>query len=269
MIELENHLPDVRLRPYIKMYFWGRDATPPPSQRIVANGEMGLFFFRDGKTSLDGTRGMHACVMGQSVHYHDIVSHGGIEIVGVHFSVLGARIMLGRPLRDFFDATIELSDTDDSWLKELEKQVLQPLTHNQCWRLFDQYFLNRLAITDVEPLSIKRLRHVLAYGQQQDYQVRVDDLASEACLCARQFRRVFSDIVGIAPKDYLRVMRYHLAVRQLKRHHSTKPLYDIARSAGYYDMSHLTTDFLKISGCSPKDLLERSASDHDTFGWRL
>lgn len=269
MIELENHLPDVRLRPYIKMYFWGRDAMPPPSQRIVANGEMGLWFFRGGKTSLDGTRGMHACVMGQSVHYHDIVSHGGIEIVGVHFSTLGARIMLGRPLRDFFDTTIELSDTDDPWLKELEKQVSQTLTHHQCWRLFDEHFLNRLATTDVEPLSIRRMRHILSCGLQQNYQVRVDDLASEACLCARQFRRVFSDIVGIAPKDYLRVMRYHLAVQQLKRHHGVRSMYDLARSAGYYDFSHLTTDFLKISGYSPKDLLEQSTSDHDTFGWRL
>ena len=140
MTELESRLPDVRLMPYIKMYFWGRDMNPPLSQRVVPNGEMGLMFYRDCNAALDGVKQMHACVKGQSVRYHDVVSCGGIEIVCVHFTVLGARLILGMPLYEFYENIVELSDMDDVDLKMLGERVLQAENHRECWAMFDSFF---------------------------------------------------------------------------------------------------------------------------------
>lgn len=72
------------------MYFWGRDANPPDVQRIVPNGEMGLWFYRGNKVEYVGRGEVQSCLSGQSVSFLDISSRGEIEIVGAHFTVLGA-----------------------------------------------------------------------------------------------------------------------------------------------------------------------------------
>lgn len=269
MIEVEHCLPDARLMPYIKMYFWGRDMNPPLSQRVVPNGEMGLMFYRDCNASLDGVKQMHACVKGQSVRYHDIVSHGGIEIVCVHFTVLGARLILGTPLYEFYEDIVELSDMDDVDLKMLGERVLQTENHRECWSMFDSFFLHRLMTSKVNELNIRRLHRAISYSRRQVNEASVDRLAEKTCLCTRQFRRLFSDMVGLSPKDYLRVQRYHTALQDLKCNRGNAALSEIAWRNGYYDLSHLYADFLRISGYAPKSLLEISQNDCDPVGWRI
>ncbi len=270
MTEIESRLPDIRLRPYIRMYFWGRDLNPPWAQRVVPNGEMGLMFYRGSAPSLDGMKPMSACVKGQSSHYHDIISDGcGIEITGVHFTVLGARILLAAPLHEFFESTVELSDMDDAEMLMLERQVEQADTHQERWTLFDDFFLHRLAASDVDTLNIRRLHRAIAYSQWQAHQASVDALAAEACLSTRQFRRLFSDMVRLSPKDYMRIQRYHATLQDLKLNHGNTPLSEIAWRNGYYDLSHLNADFRLITGFTPKMLIEISKSDNDKVGWRI
>lgn len=269
MIELEHILPDVRLRPYIKMYFWGRDMTPPLSQRVVPNGEMGLMFYRDSTTTLDGTIPMLACVKGQSVSYHDIVSTGGIDMIFVHFTMLGARILLAKPLNEFFESIVELSDMEDAELRTLKSRVIQADSHQQCWTIFDEFFQHRLATSNVNELNIRRLQRAIAYSRWHEHSVSVERLAEEACLCERQFRRMFSDMVGLSPKDYLRVQRYHTAVHDLKCNRGKVTLSEIAWRNGYYDLSHLYADFRRISGYTPAGLLDVSRNDDDAVGWRI
>lgn len=270
MTEIESRLPDIRLRPYIRMYFWGRDPNPPLTQRVVPNGEMGLMFYCGSTPSLDGIKRMRACVKGQSVHYHDIISNGcGIEIAGVHFTALGARILLAAPLHEFFENTVELSDMDDAEMRMLERQVAQADTHQECWTLFDDFFLHRLAASDVDTLNIRRLHRAIAYSQWQPHQASVDELAAEACLSTRQFRRLFSDMIGMSPKDYMRIQRYHATLQDIKLNHGNTTLSDIAWRNGYYDLSHLNADFRLITGHTPKSLIGISRNDNDNVGWRI
>ena len=269
MTEIETCLPDIRLRPYIRMYFWGHDPNPPLVQRVVPNGEMGLMFYRDNTTKFDGIKTMHSCLKGQSVRYHDIISNGGIDIVCINFTVLGARILLGTPLNEFFENIVELSDMEDPELKMLERQVAEADSCKECWTLFDNFFVHRLTASALDALNIRRMHHAIAYSQWQAQRASVDDLASEACLSSRQFRRLFADMIGLSPKDYMRIQRYHATLQDLKLNHDNTSLQEIAWRNGYYDLSHLSADFRQIAGFSPNKLLKISKNDHDDVGWRI
>lgn len=269
MTKFEMHLPHPHLRPYIKMYFWGRDAKPPLAQRVVPNGEMGMMFYRTDDVKLDGVQRMCSCVKGQSMRYHDIVAQGSIDIVGAHFTMLGAQVFLKAPLSEYFETTVELADIEDAELKELEKRVADAADHHECWQWMEAFFLRRLSVHDADILNLRRLQRAIAYGQQHAAGARIGDIASEACLSQRQFGRLFSDMVGLSPKDFIRLRRYHQAVLDLKRHHGTVPMATIAWRNGYYDVSHLSSDFRKLTGFSPARLLEVSKNDGDTIGWRI
>ena len=49
--------------------------------------------------------------------------------------------------------------------------------------------------------------------------------------------------------------------RQYRKNASKKDdemkLKDVAWENGYYDLSHMNSDFMQLSGCSPKKILER------------
>ena len=61
-----------------------------------------------------------------------------------------------------------------------------------------------------------------------------------------QFRRV----VGLGPKEYMRVLRLQRALREMTR---TDSLADIAAAAGYSDQAHLSREFRAFSGVTPRD----------------
>ena len=124
-------------------------------------------------------------------------------------------------------------------------------------------------ISKVNELNIRRLHRAISYSRRQVNDASVDRLAEETCLCTRQFRRLFSDMVGLSPKDYLRIQRYHATLQDLKCNHDNAALSEIAWRNGYYDLSHLNVDFRRISGYAPKSLLEISENDCDTVGWRI
>ncbi|MCQ2219198.1 MAG: helix-turn-helix domain-containing protein [Paludibacteraceae bacterium] len=271
MIQFLTRLPNDRLAPYIRMYFWAKDDNPPLVQRIVPNGEMGLCFYRSNSVTYLGLGERQSCLSGQFVHYQDIVSNGGIEIVGAHFTTLGAHLFFRMPLRELFGKTLSLSDVNDEGLVALEEKIMAASDCQGCWDLLDAFFLKRIVESAEDSLNIRRLQRAIAYGQRHLSDAHICDVASEACLSERHFSRLFADMVGLSPKDYLRLQRYHQTLHDLKNANRTaqESFTEIAWGNGYYDFSHLSSDFRKISGYSPTQLLKESANDDDLVGWRL
>ena len=270
MTELSFRLPHERLRPFLKMYFYGRDPAPPAVQRIVPNGEMGLCFYRGDRVDYAGCGPVVSCLSGQSVRWQDILATGGIEIVGAHFTTLGAGLFFQAPLHEYFGRAVPLSDLSDPSLLELEDRVLSAPGPLQAWAAMDAFFLRRVDGAAPDILTLRRLYRALAYSRLHVSGLRVGDIASEACLSERQFSRLFAENVGLSPKDYLRLQRYHRTLHDLKSSlPGTATLTEVAWRNGYYDFSHLTTDFRKISGYAPSSLLEVSANDGDPAGWRI
>lgn len=268
MAEMTSRKPDIRLRPFIKTYFAGKDEKPPEVQRTVPNGEMGLFFYRTALVCYDGRGTYRSCLSGQSVRYQDIISHEGIDVVGVQFTSLGARMFLHAPLYCFYDDVIALQELPGEGWQELEERVMTAATHEECWQVFDTFFLKELPHSTAETENIRRLQRAIAYGQRHVADARIDDVALSACLSTRQLNRVFADIIGMPPKEYLRLQRFHHTVRSLKVNREDT-LTSIAWNNGYCDTSHITVDFRKICGYTPHELLEVSRNDSDTYGWRI
>lgn len=267
MINFQSHKPDIRLTPFIKSYFWGKDDNAPLIQRIVPNGEMGLCIYRGNYVCYSDVGKVTGCLSGQHIHYQDIMSDGKIEIVGVHFTVLGAHLFFQLPMAELYGQTVRINDLNDLGLTELEEQIMLASDSNTYWQLFDSFFLRRMAESQIDILNIKRLQRAIAYGQQHTSNTRIIDVATASCLSQRHFTRIFTNVVGMPPKDYLRLQRYHKALHDLKVGGCTAT--EIAWNNGYYDFSHLSADFKLITGLSPKQLLKDSANDDDAVGWRL
>ena len=79
----------------------------------------------------------------------------------------------------------------------------------------------------------------------------VRDVAERLHLSERQLRTVFTLAVGVSPKRFARIqrVRYALALR------GRLPLARLAVEAGYYDQSHLTSEFRATMGVTPHSFI--------------
>jgi AraC-like DNA-binding protein len=80
----------------------------------------------------------------------------------------------------------------------------------------------------------------------------VGGVAVQLGVSERSLRRSFGEAVGMSPKAFAKLARFHRALRAAREHGSWAR---IAAGAGYYDQAHLIADFRAIAGVTPRALL--------------
>lgn len=82
----------------------------------------------------------------------------------------------------------------------------------------------------------------------------VGAVALELGMSERHLRRLFQETLGVGPKAYAKLTRFHRALRAANE---SRPAgwAGIAAAAGYYDQAHLIAEFRSISGVTPRELL--------------
>jgi AraC-like DNA-binding protein len=82
----------------------------------------------------------------------------------------------------------------------------------------------------------------------------VNAVAVDLGVSERHLRRVFHETVGVSPKAFAKLTRFHRALRAARE--EVHPSWaSIAAAVGYYDQAHLIAEFRAIAGVTPRALL--------------
>jgi AraC-like DNA-binding protein len=108
----------------------------------------------------------------------------------------------------------------------------------------------RLAGTD-RPDARARLALAAAEGLTN---ANVNAVAVDLGVSERHLRRVFRETLGLSPKAFAKLARFHRALRAA-REDVPEGWASIAAAAGYYDQAHLIGEFRAIAGVTPSALL--------------
>jgi transcriptional regulator GlxA family with amidase domain len=82
----------------------------------------------------------------------------------------------------------------------------------------------------------------------------VHAVAADLGMSERHLRRVFRDAVGVSPKAFAKLARFHRALGAAHADRRTSWA-RIATATGYYDQAHLIDEFRTITGVTPRALL--------------
>ena len=91
--------------------------------------------------------------------------------------------------------------------------------------------------------------------------IQVKSLLDHLDISERQFERRFSQTVGIPPQLYIRVKRFHEAVRLMKTG-QFEALTAVAHELGFHDQSHFIRDIRAFSGMTPTHLSHKADDFH-------
>ncbi|QNK66922.1 helix-turn-helix transcriptional regulator [Variovorax sp. PAMC26660] len=97
--------------------------------------------------------------------------------------------------------------------------------------------------------------------------IGLDGAASEAGLSSFHFLRLFSQVLGVTPHQYLVRSRLRHAARLLAD--DDRPVTDVALDVGFADLSNFVRTFHRAAGVSPRGFRQAAKGDRKIFQDRI
>lgn len=245
--------PSVLLAPYVKQYWLlTMENAVPGSQRLVPMGCVALSFHRGNRTYSSHEKGYlpRSYLYGIAGEYTDLAFSGRIDFICVIFQSTGAKAFFRMPLSELNNSYIPLDALSDRDLNELEQKLLDTTDDSECIHLIEQFLFRR--ICQYDEYNSRRVDAVI--NSINSGETDIGQLAGTACLGYKQFKRIFTESIGINPKNYLQIVRFQ-KLHHLFQQHVGMSVAQLAYECGYYDKSHLIKELKSFSGFMPTELL--------------
>lgn len=84
---------------------------------------------------------------------------------------------------------------------------------------------------------------------QSDGNVKMESIYASLKISSRQFQRNFTASIGLTPKEFCKIVRFHTLADRLVKNNFRH--YDALVEMGYYDQSHYYREFKEFTGMLP------------------
>jgi AraC-like DNA-binding protein len=212
-----------------------------------------------GTDDVAGERFHGGVIQGAQDRMHQRDTQEASSVVGVHFKPGGAAAFFGGALPELRNRTVLLADVWGPSAQVLREELqATPGPHAKLLRL-EAYLLARLR--HAAPADAMVLAALQALAQQPAAAAIEPVQRASGCGPTRFIAR-FEKTVGLTPKRYARVLRFHALIEGLARD-TPSDWAQLAIEAGYADQSHLIHEFKRLAGITPA-AYRAVAPDHPT-----
>ena len=261
--ELIDARPDPALQPHVARYtgWFERRATPLqrrelPSHYIPLIINFGVPIRVSHAADPSRWNVFGTFTTGAYDSYVLVETAGGAGGIQVDFTLLGARLFLGIALHELTNRAIALDEIFGRSATSLTAALHDAPNWDARFDLLDRAIAGRIRAS--RPVARELLwgwNRIVGTGGQ----VPIGSLSTELGWSRRRFAERFREDVGLAPKVFARVMRFHRAVETLKAR--SRRLSAVALDCGYYDQAHFDRDFRVFAGVTPTELVRTLRPD--------
>jgi AraC-like DNA-binding protein len=253
-----SYTPHAPLNQFVERLWLVSGGQLPRKERILPSGTVELVVnLRDDRVTIDRTmqsavaRSFSGAVVSGTYSGAFVIDANQHELMmGVHFRPGGAFDAFGIPASELADAHVDLgSIRGDAAAHELRERLCGAATHKARFQCLQQMLTKQLP-------SRPRLHPVVQFALERftptGLGASVRDVAREAGLSHRRFLTVFTTEVGLSPKRFCRILRFrHL--HALAQPTGRIEWAQLAQACGFFDQSHLSNEFRKLSGLTPTE----------------
>ncbi len=171
------------------------------------------------------------------------------------------RLLGGLPLTEFTDKLLDAEPVLSGNKLSINEQLLEANTYAQLIDIVDSYLRAKIRQVKTDIHAVDKIGQLLLHTPGR---FSLDWLATQACLSPRQLERKFVERMGIGPKLYSRISRFHQAFVWKEANPQVDWL-TVAVNFGYTDFHHLYKDVKEFAGVTPNTLLTQYAYSPDKF----
>ena len=258
--------PSPQLSPFVKEYcllhFEFDNRQPPPMKPFPVRPQQTLVFYLKGGINAHNPetneikRFPKIAINGSQVKRYDFQLEHSQMMLSVDFKP-GLSKFLQMPIsEEFIDERIDAEVLLNPEIGRVYAQMLNANSYNQIIEIVEAYLWRRIQRYNIVFQKIDQT-HLLIANQPTVYSI--EQLADFSCLSISQFERRFRQQMGISPKLFARINRFHNAFT-LKDQDPTIDWLSIALQTGYNDYQHMVKDFKQFAGATPNSLLKAHAN---------
>lgn len=252
-------LPREELRPYVR-YYWMLKSDEPFRVLTFPIGCPQIIFHRKTPLYIPELDRCQSCftISGQVNFPAHIQSDGNLEMIVAVFYPHTIGMFIDIPPSAFYNQEISGYDIENRLLNETAAKLFDSSDINTDIGILEDWLLSK-----VEPtLNLRRISGSIN-SLMHHPSISIKSLSEDACLCQKQYERIFRQQVGMSPKEYARVVRFQKVLWMLQN--GSLDFIVISVECGYADQSHLIREFKAMSGHTPKSLLNYSTPYSDLF----
>ncbi|MCY1044970.1 AraC family transcriptional regulator [Corallococcus sp. bb12-1] len=196
-------------------------------------------------------RGLDAHALGGRQRVHRKLIRSGQRTVTARLHLGSHEAVLGVPASAIAGGIVALEDLwGDAATRRLFDRLGDARDTADAAAILEGAIAERLALADG-----RRARAQLALDAAERLtSANVNAVAVDIGVSERHLRRVFRETVGVSPKAFARLERFHRALRAARKDDHANWA-NIAAEAGYYDQAHLIAEFRTITGVTPQGFL--------------
>ena len=246
----QHYIPSPVLRPYIK-YFWTIEDSIDSTSifRFAPDGHPEIFF------SLEGNLGF--AFNGQKMER--LCSHGLVGNFERNADIDTTNNQLCFNIK-FHPHTLNALFPENC-SKLINGINTIPMLDSLYEKLVDNYQNNKDIQSSIQIAETWLIMHFRSFPNQDlvanlsgniqlNHKKPIQETLNRYGLSQRRLQQIFKEKVGIAPKQYQRLIRFRKAMNQLKQAPEKE---EFIYSLGYHDWSHFCKDMSYYFGISPTD----------------
>jgi AraC-like DNA-binding protein len=197
-------------------------------------------------------RGLDVHAMGVQRRVHRKRIRAGQRAVTVRLRLGATEAVLGVPASAIAGRIVAL---EDLWGDAVTRRFLDRLAAARstlgATAVVERELAERLAATD----GRRACPQLALEAAERLASATVSAVAADLGVSERHLRRVFREAIGVSPKAFAKLMRFHRALRAAREDGRAR-WGSIAVETGYYDQAHLIDEFRAIAGVTPRALLD-------------
>lgn len=251
MVQFHRYSPPEALRPWVAcltVIEHSGSAQVAKPQRVTPDGCMELNFNLGAPllrtTALATQRLEGAYVVCRHARPYFVQRTGSTCVISVRFHPWGVPRLPGLPVHELADAAIDAGEVFGPDVRYVQEELQGTTDRTAALARVEEFLLRTLPACTTDALVVDAARQ-LSGAQETD---ALHKLEQRYGLSARRLQQRFQMQMGMAPKAFLRLVRFQRALRGL---HTGASCMDVAFDHGYSDQSHLVREFKAFAGLPP------------------
>ena len=172
-----------------------------------------------------------------------------MSVFAIRFRPWGVSRFTRSSMADMLDRAVTPRDALDQLGDDLVAALRAADSHAERVDVANSVLTGALSSASPHDSKLRRLLEVTDGGRSTSV-----EMAQRLSVSDRTFRRLWRDVVGIEPRKFIQLMRFHSALQMIDAGAS---LADVAAECGYSDQPHMARQIKSISGLPASALRRR------------
>jgi len=260
MIEITHIEPSTKVAKYVrKITFFNSNGKIKYRQKLTPSAFTYLSYnHKDVPISVYGNKSVkpnqRLQIAGPKLNEDIYVEYDGVLFqILIEFTASGFYYLFDSSPSKFLNGLSNLNNLVPKEITEkLELELLECKKSNFMIKLIEEFLFNRIQCS--LPFN-DYIEKSLTIFEQNHGSVQIAVLAKKVGISERQFERKFSEVVGMSPKRYSKLLQLHYVINlmNLKQYGSIK---NLAYQAEFYDLAHFTNRFKELTGFAPSEFIK-------------